>query len=121
MRSGDRFACLPHTSTVQQAILAITHARSGIVALIEPSTRKLVGAFTDGDLRRCILAKPNCLQDAVSLYMSPKPKVSAYRKLAAEAVKQLEEVAVNDLIVVDEQHRPIGTIDTQDLPKLRLF
>lgn len=121
MRSHDRFACLPHTSTVKEAILAITKAHCGVIALTDPDSGQLSGAFSDGDLRRCILANPHCLDDSVAVYMTPKPKTIGSTTLAADAIKLFQEARVNDLIVVDGNNHPIGIVDGQDLPKLKLI
>ncbi|MDV7399980.1 KpsF/GutQ family sugar-phosphate isomerase, partial [Arthrospira platensis SPKY1] len=58
MRTGERFACLPETVSVQEAILAITHAKCGTIALTGQNGDKLSGVFTDGDFRRAALRDP---------------------------------------------------------------
>jgi arabinose-5-phosphate isomerase len=41
--------------------------------------------------------------------------------LAAEALKIFNERNIDDLIVVNAKHEPIGMVDSQDLPKLKLM
>ena len=120
MRTGDRFAHLPQTCTVQEAILAITQARSGLIALTDESTGQLSGVFTDGDLRRHILEEPDFLATPVANYMTTQATKVHHQALAAEALKLFEQKQINDLIVIDDDDKPIGIIDGQDLAKLHI-
>ena len=120
MRSGERFASLPETVTVQAAIMAITKAKCGAVALTHPEDGSLTGVFTDGDFRRGSLRHENYLDNPVREHMTPGPKTVSLHALAVDALKVFEKTSVNDLIVVDENQRPVGLIDGQDLPHLRI-
>ena len=53
MRTGTRFATVPSGQPVREAILAMTAAQSGSVAILDPH-QKLLGILTDGDLRRAL-------------------------------------------------------------------
>lgn len=120
MRSGDRFACLPAETPLQEALLAMTKARCGSIALTEGEGGPLVGVFTDGDLRRCALRGGMPLDRAVGAYMTRDPKCIRTDAMAVEALVIFQRTTINDLIVVDEQKRPVGLVDGQDLPKLKL-
>lgn len=120
MRTGDRFACLPETANVREVILAMTQARTGTTALFDPADGRLAGVFTDGDFRRQFLQDPSCLERPVAAVMGRNPKSVPAGALAVEALRRFEELAVDDLIAVDADGRPIGLIDGQDLPKVRL-
>jgi arabinose-5-phosphate isomerase len=52
--------------------------------------------------------------------MTRQPKVIAPDALGAEALRRFEEDRIDDLIVVDRRGRPVGLVDSQDLPKLKL-
>ncbi|MBM3842790.1 MAG: KpsF/GutQ family sugar-phosphate isomerase [Verrucomicrobia bacterium] len=120
MRTGERFPVAPETVSTQDAILAMTRARSGSIALIQPRTGRLRGILTDGDFRRAALTGPDFLRQPVATFMTRQPKVIAPEALGAEALRRFEEDRIDDLIVVDRRGRPVGLVDSQDLPKLKL-
>lgn len=119
MRTGERFACQPESVTVQDALLAITRAKCGIIALTDNEGR-LAGVFSDGDFRRAIVKDPAALSRPVKSLMTPRPITIRADVLAVEALKVFEKQTINDLIVVDAENRPVGLIDGQDLPRLRV-
>lgn len=121
MRTGDRLPIAPDTSTVQDAILAMTKAKSGSIALVNAKSRKLSGIFTDGDFRRSALsAGPDFLSHPVAHYMTRQPKTISDEVLGVEALRLFEAHKIDDLIVVDKRGRPVGLVDGQDLPKLKI-
>lgn len=120
MRRDECFAVAPSNVTVQAALLEITRARCGIIALTHPETGHLEGVFTDGDFRRCMLRDPGCLQHPVERYMTRNPKALGTHVLAVDVLRFLENETINDLVIIDESRRPVGLIDGQDLPRLRL-
>jgi arabinose-5-phosphate isomerase len=120
MRTGDRLPLARETVSTQEAILAMTRAKSGSIALVHPKTGKLTGILTDGDFRRSALSGPDFLQKAVAEFMTRNPKVVAENALGVDALRLFETHKIDDLIVVDPKGRPVGLIDGQDLPKLKI-
>jgi arabinose-5-phosphate isomerase len=120
MRTGDRFPLAPDTITTQDAILTMTRARSGSIALVDRRSGKLTGILTDGDFRRSALTGPDFLSQPVARFMTRRPKVIAHDALGVDALRLFEAHRIDDLIVVDLRGRPIGLIDGQDLPKFRI-
>jgi len=120
MRTGARFATGPETMSVKEALLAITHSRCGSIALTDPQTGTLTGVFSDGDFRRAALATPAILEAPVADYMTRNPKSIQPDVLAVDALKVFEEIAIDDLVVVDRTGKPLGLVDGQDMPRLRL-
>ncbi|MGY8650683.1 MAG: KpsF/GutQ family sugar-phosphate isomerase [Verrucomicrobiia bacterium] len=120
MRTGKRLATAPRTATVREALLVMTRAKCGSVCVLG-STGKLVGVFTDGDLRRHMAkAGDAVLHLPLAKVMTPKPKTLREDALAVEALKIFNARKIDDLIVVNAQRKPVGLIDSQDLPKLKL-
>lgn len=119
MRSGDHFACASDRILVRDAILAITQAKSGIVALTDDSGA-LSGVFSDGDFRRCAIAHADVLARPVGEFMTRKPTTIAQGSMVADALRIFQARNFNDLIVVDAAGKPLGVIDSQDLPKLKI-
>jgi arabinose-5-phosphate isomerase len=120
MRSGSRLAVASDTVTVQEAILAMTKAKSGSIALVRARTGKLTGILTDGDFRRSAISGPGFLERPVSAFMTRSPKVIRDDALAVDALRLFELHKIDDLIVVDASGKPVGLIDGQDLPKFKI-
>jgi arabinose-5-phosphate isomerase len=120
MRSGQRLPVARDTVTVQEAILAMTKAKSGSIALVRTGSGKLTGILTDGDFRRSALTGPGFLGRPVSDFMTRSPKVIRDDALGVDALRLFELHKIDDLIVVDASGRPVGLIDGQDLPKFKI-
>jgi arabinose-5-phosphate isomerase len=120
MRRGDRNAVAPVTWTVKEALLAMTRAKSGSVAVVDRRGR-LAGVFTDGDLRRRMAADDEVLSRCLKEVMTPDPVCIRDDALAAMAVRIFNERNIDDLIVVNAKREPVGMVDSQDLPKLKLM
>jgi arabinose-5-phosphate isomerase len=120
MRPPERFATAPETVTVQEALLAITKARCGSIALTDTATGKLLGVFSDGDFRRAALDHPDILQLPVARFMTREPRTVNSGALAVEALRLFEKWSIDDLFVVDADGVPQGLIDGQDMPRLRI-
>lgn len=119
MRTDVRFAVVPPSVTVQQALAAMSKARSGCVAVRAPNG-KLAGIFTHGDFARRYAANHEIGRVKVASVMTKRPITIRKDALAAEALQILQKHLIDDLVVVDERNRPIGLIDSQDLTRLRL-
>ena len=120
MRTGPRNAVAAEALTVKEALLLMTKARSGSVSVIN-RRGKLVGVFTDGDLRRHMALDGEVLAQTLAQVMTPHPISIQDDALAMEAVKIFNERNIDDLIVVNSRNQPIGLVDSQDLPKLKLM
>jgi arabinose-5-phosphate isomerase len=119
-RSSDRFASVPPGSKVRDAVMAMTGARSGCVAIVGPDD-KLLGIFTDGDLRRQLMNNPNIIEENIDSVMIRNPITLKADQLAVDILKIYEEKNIDDLIVVDESGTVVGAVDIQDLPKLKIL
>jgi arabinose-5-phosphate isomerase len=120
MRQGGRNPVAVQTLTVREALLVMTKAKSGSVSVTNKGG-KLVGVFTDGDLRRHMSNGDEVLDQALSQVMTRNPVHIHEQALAAEALKVFDERNIDDLIVVNAKREPVGLIDSQDLPKLKLM
>lgn len=119
MRTGSRNAVAAETLAVKEALLVMTHAKSGSLAVVN-ARGKLVGIFTDGDFRRHMASGDNSLAQPLKSIMTPRPICVRDDALAVEALKIFNERNIDDLIVVNAKNEPVGLIDSQDLPKLKI-
>jgi arabinose-5-phosphate isomerase len=120
MRTGARLPTALETVSTQDAILAMTKAKSGSIALVAKKTGVLTGILTDGDFRRSALSGPDFLRQPVGVFMTRKPKVISQDALGVDALRMFEAHKIDDLIVVNARGQPVGLIDGQDLPKLKI-
>lgn len=120
MRSGDRNAVAEENLSVKDALLSMTHARSGSLSVVN-ARGKLSGVFTDGDFRRQMATNKNLLAMPLKKVMTRNPICISENALAAEALKIFNERNIDDLIVVNARREPVGLVDSQDLPKLKIM
>ena len=116
MRTGAANPVVRRTRRVRDVLLAITGARAGCASVVDERGR-LVGIFTDGDLRRHIDSSVDLAGRAVGEVMTARPKTIEPDRLAEEALRVLREYKIAELVVVDRRGRPVGLLDVQDLLK----
>ena len=119
MRTGNRNAIADENISVKEALLVMTHAKSGSLSVVN-ARGKLAGVFTDGDFRRHMAGGDNLLSQPLKKVMTPKPICIYENALAVEALKIFNERNIDDLIVVNAKQEPVGLVDSQDLPKLKI-
>lgn len=120
MRSGERNAIASQQMIVRDALIVMTKAKSGSLSVVD-KRGKLVGVFTDGDFRRHMADDENLLSKPLADVMTRNPISIRDEVLAAEALKIFNERNIDDLIVVNSKKEPVGLVDSQDLPKLKLM
>jgi arabinose-5-phosphate isomerase len=120
MRAGERNAVAQEDVTVKEALLVMTRAKSGSLSIVN-ARGKLVGVFTDGDFRRRMSTDASILSRRLKHVMTPRPVAVREDALAVEALKIFNERNIDDLIVVNAKREPVGLVDSQDLPKLKIM
>ena len=117
MRTGKNNPVVNAKTSVRQALLSITSARAGSCTVVD-GKGKLVGIFTDGDLRRHLRMNGEMiLKKRIEELATLKPLTIQKEKLAAEALHLLKSRKIDELPVVDEKGRAVGLLDVQDLLK----
>ena len=119
MRTGPRNPLCPATATIREALLVMTRAKAGSVSITSPKGR-LVGVFTDGDLRRLMGQGGEVMERKLAEVMTRNPITVREDALAAEALRIFNERNIDDLIAVNARREPVGVVDLQDLPRLKL-
>jgi arabinose-5-phosphate isomerase len=118
MRKGTQLAVCGPEDKILDVLKKMTECRTGASAIVD-ADGKLSGVFTHGDLARHYQSHPDLGSQAVGQFMTRSPVTIGGDKLAAEALHVLKTHRIDDLIVVDDQNRPIGIIDSQDLSRLQ--
>jgi arabinose-5-phosphate isomerase len=120
MRRGPRNAVAGQDLPVREALLLMTQAKSGSLSVVD-KRGKLIGVFTDGDFRRRMAVDEDLLSQPLKSVMTRQPVHIHEDALAVEALKIFNQRNIDDLIVVNARHEPVGLIDSQDLPKLKIM
>jgi len=119
MRKGHESPVVRQNMKVKQVLLTITKSRAGSASVIGRGG-KLVGIFTDGDLRRHLETNPRLIECEVKYAMTKNPTCITKERLAAEAFDILRSKRIDELPVVDNKKRPVGLLDVQDILKAGL-
>ncbi|MCX8649307.1 arabinose-5-phosphate isomerase GutQ [Gilliamella sp. B2776] len=113
MRQGDLIPKVPQTATVFDAMLELSRTGVGLVAICQDNN-KIIGVFTDGDLRRLLL-KNGTLQDSISSVMtSPGYQIPESWK-AVEALKSFNDHNITAAPVVNSSGELVGALNIHDL------
>lgn len=116
MRRGQENPVVTEDKKVSAVLLKITQARAGC-ATVTDARGRVTGIFTDGDLRRHIDSDVRLSDRLIKDVMTRNPTVVDKDMLAAEAARILREKRIDELPVVDQNGRPVGLLDVQDLLK----
>lgn len=114
MRSGAGAPRIGHAATVMDGMLEMSRGRMGMTAVLDGAGR-VVGVFTDGDLRRSIEKGTDMRSTRMDDVMTRNPRTIGPDRLAAEAVEIMERNKVNQLLVVDEHQQLVGALNMHDL------
>ena len=119
MRTGRANPIVRQNTSVKEVLLSITKARAGSASVVD-SRGRLVGIFTDGDLRRHLESTSDLIDKEVGDVMTKNPVAIRKERLAAEAFDILRSKKIDEIPVIDGKKRPIGLVDVQDLLKAGL-
>jgi len=111
---------VPGTAMLSAAILEMSRGRMGITAVVDDTSR-VIGIFTDGDLRRALQKGVDLHNTTIASVMTRNPRTITPDKLAAEAVQLMEQHKVNQLLVVDAEHHLVGALNTHALFKAKVI
>jgi arabinose-5-phosphate isomerase len=114
MRKGASNPVVREEKKVKDVLLSITQARAGSATIVDKKGR-LVGIFTDGDLRRHLEKDSQLATRKVKEVMTKGPITISPERLAVEALRILEEKKIDEIPVVDSRKRPVGLLDIQDI------
>ena len=119
MRTGVDVPSIPHTASFSDAVLEMSKKRMGMTAILDGDER-VIGIFTDGDLRRALEKVPNVMGARISDLMTRDPRAIGPDQLAVEAVEYMEEFKVHGLLVVASDRRLVGALNIHDLLRAKV-
>lgn len=120
MRRDDEIPRVGEDARLSSVIYEMSSKGLGIAAVVD-SDGKLLGCFSDGDLRRLMEGGEVDLEATAASIMFRDPKVIGANELASRALHELEAHRITSLFVTDEENRLDGIVHLHDLWKLELF
>jgi arabinose-5-phosphate isomerase len=114
MHKGDRIPAVGRDAPLRDALMEITAKGLGMTAIVDDDGR-VVGVFTDGDLRRCLDRGVDVLQARVGEVMTHGGKRIAPERLAVDALNLMEDNQITALLVIDGEQRLCGALNMHDL------
>jgi arabinose-5-phosphate isomerase len=120
MRTGDKVPMVRTGASLGDAILEISRKGMGMTAVVDAEHR-LIGIFTDGDLRRSMEINADARSTAVESVMTRNPRSIRPEALAVEAVEIMERRKSTQLPVVDAAGRLVGALNIHDLFQAKIL
>lgn len=117
MHKDDEIPKVHQGAPLRDALLEMTSKALGMVCVVDKKN-KLLGIFTDGDLRRTLNESKDFYSLAVDEVMTKKPVTTRQDRLAAEVVQLMRHHKINGVCVTDQDNTLVGALNMHDLLKL---
>ncbi len=120
MRSGDAVPSVRPDVSLSELMREMSAKGLGVSAVVDAQQRVL-GIFTDGDLRRLIEKGADLRAMCAADVMHANPRSLVSSALAVEAVTLMEQHQITSVLVVDETGRLCGALNTNDLMRAKVI
>lgn len=114
MHTGEQIPSVSDDVSLSEALVEMTRKGLGMTAVVDSDAR-LVGVFTDGDLRRVLDRRVDIHELGIREVMTEGGRTVRQGMLAAEALQIMETHKINALLVIDEGGRLVGALNMHDL------
>lgn len=114
MRTGQEVPVVLTGTTVLDATREITKKHIGMTAVVD-AENKVLGIFTEGDLRRLIEQRGDIRGICIDDVMTKTPTTISAGAMAASAAKIIDDHMINQLLVIDDERHLIGALHIHDL------
>jgi len=114
MRTGNDLPAVGPDTTLSAGLLEMSRKGLGMTTIVDES-RRVLGVFTDGDLRRALDKQLDVHATRMRDIMTANPRMARPRMLAAEAVHLMETHRITALPVVDDAGTLVGALNVHDL------
>jgi len=114
MHIGEHIPKVNESATVSQALLEMSKKGLGMTAIVD-TQNKVLGIYTDGDLRRSLDKNINVHKTAISDVMTRNCRTTKADELAASIVKIMDDKGINGFLVTDDDNKLIGAFNMHDI------
>ena len=114
MRTGEQLPMVSPDTSLKEGLLEISRKGLGMTAIVD-DRRRVLGIYTDGDLRRALDHPIDINSVRMRDVMTAHPKTITPRVLAAEAVHLMEKHRITQLLVTDADNELVGALNVHDL------
>ena len=120
MRSGEAVPAVPPDAGFSELMREMSAKGLGATAVVD-AQRRILGIFTDGDLRRLLEKGVDIRTIHARQVMHPNPKTIAAQALAVEAAALMEQSRITSVLVVDAQGQLCGALNSNDLLRAKVI
>jgi arabinose-5-phosphate isomerase len=120
MRTGDAVPRVSPDTLLSELMREMSAKGLGASAVVD-TNKKVVGVFTDGDLRRLVEKGADLRTLTAAQVMHPNPRTLKHTALAVEAAELMEEHRITSVLVVDEHDALCGAINSNDLMRAKVI
>ncbi|MBA3660692.1 MAG: KpsF/GutQ family sugar-phosphate isomerase [Gammaproteobacteria bacterium] len=114
MHQEDAMPVISKEASLKEALVEMTQKKLGMTTVIDEGG-KLLGVFTDGDVRRAFDKNSDIHLTKIFQVMTKNPKTIAKSLLAAEALTIMESFKITSLVITNETEHPIGILHIHDI------
>lgn len=114
MQTGDDIPHVRADVSLSEAMIEMTRAGIGMTAITDDAM-KVLGIFTDGDLRRALETQVDPHKTQIDTIMTVDCKLASADMLAAEGLQIMQDKSINSLLVTDENQQLIGALNMHTL------
>ena len=114
MHQGDRIPQVLETASVSEALLEMSEKGLGMTAITD-AQNKVLGIYTDGDLRRSLDKNIDIRNTVISDVMIRNCRTTTADELAATLVKIMDDHSINGFLVTDKNNKLIGALNMHDI------
>ncbi|MGB5455581.1 MAG: KpsF/GutQ family sugar-phosphate isomerase, partial [Gammaproteobacteria bacterium] len=114
MHTGENMPSVPADMSISEALLEMSSKGLGMTGIVD-SAGRVLGIYTDGDLRRTLDKKIDLQQTRIDQVMTANCKTVDAHDLAAKVLKLMEDNKINGALVTDADNRMIGALNMHDL------
>lgn len=114
MHTGERIPKVDKDATVSEALLEMSEKGLGMTAIVDAQD-KVLGLYTDGDLRRSLDKNIDVHSAVICDVMTKNCRTTTTSELAASIVKLMDDHGINGLLVVDKNNKLVGALNMHDI------
>jgi len=114
MHTGERIPKVLENATVSEALLEMSNKGLGMTAITDAKD-KVLGIYTDGDLRRSLDKNIDVHHTVISDVMTKNCRTTTADELAASIVKIMDDHGINGFLVTDENNMLVGAFNMHDI------